>query len=189
MALSLYKHSDCLFKHSYNLYMHSHGLYKHSVVRSCQLFFKIYIFTAHIVQKKFLNGHERAFRGHESAFRGRGSAFRGCESVCRGLCDVNKIETISKLRIETKPKHVDVLQNLKWNVSSYSKNFGTKPKLFDVFQLFFAKAKRFFYSKNFGTKPKLFDVFQLFFSKSKTLLFNPKILEQNQNVLIKFTNF
>jgi hypothetical protein len=34
--------------------MHSHGLYKHSVVRSCQLFFKIYIFTAHIVQKHLL---------------------------------------------------------------------------------------------------------------------------------------
>jgi hypothetical protein len=33
---------------------HFYGLYKHSVVRSCQLFFKIYIFTAHIVQKYFL---------------------------------------------------------------------------------------------------------------------------------------
>ncbi len=42
VALSIYKHSHCLYKHSYNLYMHSHGLYKHSVVRSCQLFFKIY---------------------------------------------------------------------------------------------------------------------------------------------------
>jgi hypothetical protein len=30
------------------------------------------------------------------------------------------------------------------------------------------------FSKNFGIKPKLFDVFQLFFSKSKTLLYNPK---------------
>jgi hypothetical protein len=26
-----------------------------------------------------------------------------------------------------------VFTNLKWNVSVYSKNFGTKPKLFDVF--------------------------------------------------------
>ncbi len=52
---------------------------------------------------------------------------------------------ISKLRIEKKPKRFDVFQNLKWNVSIYSKNFGTKPKLFDVFQLFFAKAKRFYY--------------------------------------------
>jgi len=57
-----------------------------------------------------------------------------------------------------KPKRFDVFQNLKWNVSIYSKNFGTKPKLFDVFQLFFCK--------------------------SKTLLFNPKNFEQNQNVLI-----
>jgi hypothetical protein len=40
------------------------------------------------------------------------------------------------------------------------------------------------YSKNFGTKPKLFDVFQLFFGKSKTFLFIPKILEQNQNFLL-----
>jgi hypothetical protein len=30
------------------------------------------------------------------------------------------------------------------------------------------------FSKNFGTKPKLFDVFQLFFSKSKTLRYSPK---------------
>ncbi len=37
--------------------------------------------------------------------------------------------------------------------------------------------------KNFGTKPKLFDVFQLFFSKSKTFLFIPKILEPNQHFL------
>ncbi len=65
------------------------------------------------------------------------------ESVCRGPCDVNKIVTkaqtfqISKLRIETKPKRFDVFQKPKWNVSIYSKNFGTKPNLFDVFQLFF----------------------------------------------------
>jgi hypothetical protein len=39
---------------------------------------------------------------------------------------------------------------------------------------FFAKAKRFFFFKNFGTKPKLFDVFQLILSKSKMLLYNPK---------------
>ena len=30
------------------------------------------------------------------------------------------------------------------------------------------------FPKNFGTKPKLFDVFQLFFSKSKTLPYIPK---------------
>ncbi len=40
---------------------------------------------------------------------------------------------LSFLRIETKPKRFDVFQNLKWNVSVYSKNFGTKTKLFDVF--------------------------------------------------------
>jgi hypothetical protein len=34
--------------------MQSHGLYKHSGVRSCQLFFKIYIFAAHLVQKNLL---------------------------------------------------------------------------------------------------------------------------------------
>jgi hypothetical protein len=51
-----------------------------------------------------------------------------------------------------------VFQNLKWNVSIYSKIFGTKPKLFDVFHLFF--------------------------SRSKTFIFIPKILEQNQNFLM-----
>jgi hypothetical protein len=34
-----------------------------------------------------------------------------------------------------------VFQNLKWNVSIYSKNFGTKPKLFDLFHIFLATAK------------------------------------------------
>jgi hypothetical protein len=53
-----------------------------------------------------------------------------------------------------KPKRFDVFQNLKWNVFIYSKNFGTKPKFFDVFQLFLAK-------------PKLFDVFQLFLAKAE----------------------
>ncbi len=44
---------------------HFYGLYKHSVVRSCQLFLKIYIFTAHIVQKHFL----KAMREHLEAMR------------------------------------------------------------------------------------------------------------------------
>jgi hypothetical protein len=44
---------------------HFYGLYKHSVVRSCQLLFKIYIFTDHIVQKHFL----RAMRGLLEAMR------------------------------------------------------------------------------------------------------------------------
>jgi hypothetical protein len=36
------------------------------------------------------------------------------------------------------------------------------------------------FSKNFGTKQKLFDVFQLFFSKSKTVLYNPKIFRSER---------
>ncbi len=56
-----------------------------------------------------------------------------------------------------------MFQNLRWNASLYSKNFGTKPKLFDVFQLFF--------------------------SNSKTFPFIPKILEQNQNFLMCSTFF
>jgi hypothetical protein len=43
-------------------------------------------------------------------------------------------------------------------------------------KFFLQKQNVTIYSKNFGTKLKLFDVFQLFFSKSKTLLFIPKIL-------------
>ncbi len=65
---------------------------------------------------------------------------------------------ISKLRIETKSKRFDVFQNLKWNVSVYYKNFGTKPKIINVFQLLICK--------------------------SKTFLFFPTILEQNQNFLM-----
>jgi hypothetical protein len=103
---------------------------------------------------------------HEGAFRGR-------KSVCRGLCEIKKNRNestnvpISKLRIKTKSKRFDVFQNLKWNVSIYSKNFGTKPKLFNVFKLLFCKSNVSIYSKNFGTKPKLFDVFQLFLAKAK----------------------
>jgi hypothetical protein len=62
------------------VYMHSHGLDKHSVVRSCQLFFKIYFFIAHIAQT-FLKGHGSAFRDHESAGRGRESARSGQASI------------------------------------------------------------------------------------------------------------
>ena len=55
---------------------------------------------------------------------------------------------------------------------------------------FFAKAKRFYFSKNFGTKPKLFDdVFQLFFSKSKTLLYNPKNFRSERERFGSITNF
>jgi hypothetical protein len=47
------------------LLQHFYGLYQHSVVRSCQLFFKKYIFTAHIVQKHFL----KAMKGLLEAMR------------------------------------------------------------------------------------------------------------------------
>jgi hypothetical protein len=63
---------------------------QHSVVRSCQLFYKIYFFTAHIVQKHFLKAM-RAMRGLSDAMRVlleamittlHDSAFRGRENVC-----------------------------------------------------------------------------------------------------------
>ncbi len=48
--------------------------------------------------------------------------------------------------IEAKPKHVDVFQNLKWNVSIYSKNFGTNQNFFMCSNFFAkAKAKRYFF--------------------------------------------
>jgi hypothetical protein len=76
---------------------------------------------------------------------------------------------------------------LKQNVSIYSKNFGTKPKRFDVLQNL--KWNVSIYSKNFGTKPKLLDVFQLFCSKSKTLLVNPKILRSERERFGWIMNF
>jgi hypothetical protein len=88
----------------------------------------------------------------------------------------------SKLRIETKPKRFDVFQNLKWNVSIYSKNFGTH-------QLFLQEQNVSIFFKNFGTKPKLFDVFQLFFSKSKKLLFNPKNFRYERERFSSIMNF
>ena len=82
---------------------------------------------------------------------------------------------ISKLRIETKPKRFDVFTNLKWNVSVYSKNFGTKLKLFDVFQLLFCKSKTFlFFQKILEQNQNFLMCSNIFFSKSKTLLYNPK---------------
>ncbi len=75
--------------------------------------------------------------------------------------------------IETKSKRFDVFQNLKWNVSIFSKHLGTKPKLFDVFQLFFSKSKTLLYNPrkfrsererfgsimNFVSKTNIFDFF------------------------------
>jgi hypothetical protein len=48
-----------------------------------------------------------------------------------------------------------VFQNLKWNVSIYSKNFGTKPKLFDLFQISKTKTERFEVSKKIWKLKKL----------------------------------
>jgi hypothetical protein len=45
------------------------------------------------------------------------------------------------------------------------------------------------FSKKFGTKPKLFDVFQLFFSKSKTLLYNPKNFKSERERFGLIMNF
>jgi hypothetical protein len=45
------------------------------------------------------------------------------------------------------------------------------------------------FSKNFGTKPKLFDVFQLFFSKSTMLLYNPKKFRSERERFGSITNF
>jgi hypothetical protein len=45
------------------------------------------------------------------------------------------------------------------------------------------------FSTNFETKPKLFDVFQLYFSKSKTLLYNPKNFRSERERFGSITNF
>jgi hypothetical protein len=42
------------------------------------------------------------------------------------------------------------------NVYIYSKNFGTKPKLFDVFQLFLAKVKCYYLIQKHRNKTKMF---------------------------------
>jgi hypothetical protein len=64
------------------------------------------------------------------------------------------------------------------NFFSKSGTFPFIPKILEQNQnflmFFLAKANVSIYSQNFGTKPKLFDVLQLFFSKSKTFLFDPK---------------
>jgi hypothetical protein len=58
---------------------HFYGLYKHSVVRSCQLFFKIYISNARIVQRHFL----RAMRGLLEAMRVLLEAVKGLLEAVR----------------------------------------------------------------------------------------------------------
>ncbi len=63
---------------------------------------------------------------------------------------------ISKLRIETKPKRLDVFQNLKWNVPFYSKNYGTNQNFLMCSNFFFAKAKHFYFFQKFWNKTKTF---------------------------------
>jgi hypothetical protein len=45
------------------------------------------------------------------------------------------------------------------------------------------------FSKNLGTKTKLFDLFQLFFSKSKTLLYNQKNFRSERERFGSIMNF
>jgi hypothetical protein len=55
----------------------------------------------------------------------------------------------------------------KQNVSIFSKIFGTKPKLFDVFQLFFSKRKTLLhYPKNFRSERERFGSIMNFVSKT-----------------------
>jgi hypothetical protein len=96
-----------------------------------------------------------------------------------------------------------VFQNLKWNVSIYSKNFGTEQKLFDVFQLFLAKAKRYYLiqklrnrTKTFGfssqiskTKTKLFVVSRKIWKLNKPIAFGPKILRSEREHFVPIMNF
>jgi hypothetical protein len=69
------------------------------------------------------------------------------------------------------------------NVPIYSKNVGTKPKLFDVFQLFLAKAKRYYLIQKLSNKTKTF-WFSLQISKNKTELFvvSKKIWKLNKSI-------
>jgi len=91
---------------------------------------------------------------------------------------------ISKLRI--KPKRFDVFQKLKWNVSIYSKNFGTKPKLFDVFQLLFCKSKTFlFVQKILEQNQNFLMCFNFFLAKAKRYYIIQKILDLKENVLVR----
>ena len=93
---------------------------------------------------------------------------------------------ISKLRIETKLKRFDVFQNLKWNVSVYSKNFGTKPKLFDVVQLLFCKSKTFLFFQQILEQNQNFLMCSNFFlAKAKHYYIIQTILDLKENVLVR----
>ncbi len=92
--------------------------------------------------------------------------------------------------------------NLKWNFSIYYKNFGTKPKVFDVFQLK-AKAKRYYLiqklrnrTKTFGfssqiykIKTKPFVVSRKISKLNKTIAFGPKILKSERECFVLVMNF
>jgi hypothetical protein len=85
-----------------------------------------------------------------------------------------------------------VFQNLKWNVSIYSKNFGTKLKLFDLFQIFLKQQQNVsIYSKNLKTKPKRFDLVHKFLKpKLKKLnAFGSKILKSERECFGSIINF
>jgi hypothetical protein len=94
---------------------------------------------------------------------------------------------LSKLnKIETKLKRFDVFQNLKRNVSVYSKNFGTKPKLFDVFQLLFSKSKTFlFFSKILEQNQNFLMCSNFFLAKAKFYYIIQKFLDLKENVLVR----
>jgi hypothetical protein len=93
---------------------------------------------------------------------------------------------ISKLRIKMKPKRFDVFQNLKWNVSVYSKNFGTKPKLTDVLQLLFGKSKTFlFFQKILEQNQNFLMCSNFFLAKAKRYDIIQKILDLKENVLVR----
>ncbi len=77
-------------------------------------------------------------------------------------------------------------QNLKWNVSVYSKNFGTKPKLFDVFQLLFCKSKTFlFFQKIWEQNQNFLMCSNVFLAKAKCYYIIKKILDLKENVLVR----
>jgi hypothetical protein len=75
---------------------------------------------------------------------------------------------LSKLRIKTKPKRFDVFQNPKVECFYLFQKFGNKTKTFWCVPISFLQKQNIsIFSKNFGTKPKLFDVLQLFLAKAK----------------------
>jgi hypothetical protein len=91
----------------------------------------------------------------------------------------------------------------KQNVYIYSKTFGTKPKLFDVFQLFLAKAKRYYLFQKLRNKTKTF-WFSSQISKTKTeryevskkilkleklIAFGPQILKSERERFGSIMNF